>query len=78
MDKADQKVDKRNPARTRDRFEKALDRLQQDKVISGWHYQAFDEDVMSKRGWWKKWLEWKVIIQAPRELLSYYSSIEKK
>lgn len=78
MEKADQKVDRRNPARTRDRLEKALDKLQEDKVISGWHYQSPDESIINKRGWWKKWLEWKVIIQAPKELLSYYSSIEKK
>lgn len=78
LDKADQEVNKRNPARTRDRFEKAMDRLQQDQVISGWHYQNADESITSKRGWWKKWLDWKVIIQAPQELIEHYSTIELK
>ena len=77
MEKADQTVDKRNPSRTRDRLEKALDKLQEDEVITAWHYSYIDENMTKKRSWWRQWLELKIIIKAPKELIDHYSTIEK-
>jgi len=64
-------VDKRYPKRTRDRFEKAMDRLKNDGIISGWKYK----DTKNIKGykWVNKWLNWKVEAIAPKELVNKYA-----
>lgn len=77
LDAAGAGVNKRFPGRTRDRLEEALDRLQADDVISAWEYDCINEEVLSGRGWAKKWLECKVTITAPAEILKQYSLLKK-
>lgn len=69
-------LDLRNPARTKEKFEAALDRLEDDKVISGWQYESPDENIIGRPCWLRKWLEWKVIIEPPEEVLEKYKKIK--
>ena len=51
-------VDQRKPQRTRDRFEKAMNKLVEDKIIQEWCYT---EDVsLPTKGWLPTWLEQKI------------------
>lgn len=69
-------IDTRNPGRTKERFEIALDRLEEDAVIAGWQYENPDENMVGHRGWWKKWLNWRVIIEPPEEIAEHYKKIK--
>lgn len=62
-------IDERFPQRTRDRFEKAMNRLVTDKIIDAWEYkEAFE---LPSRRWLKVWLEQMVSIHiAPKKALS--------
>lgn len=62
-------IDTRFPQRTRDRFEKAMNRLKQDDIINDWHYET-ELNLPSKR-WQEQWLKSMVTIHiAPRKELS--------
>ena len=74
---AGMEIDKSRPGRTRERFEEALDRLQADDVITAWQYEYLDEKMTSKRGWWKTWLETKVLITAPEGITDHYKKIKE-
>ncbi|OPL09898.1 MAG: hypothetical protein AVO34_12760 [Firmicutes bacterium ML8_F2] len=65
------------PHRTRNRLEDALELLLKDGVISGWEYEDIDENITSKRGWWKDWLDLKILISAPVEILEQYKNLNK-
>ena len=56
-------IDTTNPVRTRDRFEKALARLQHDGHLSCWRYK--DEVQLPARNWVATWLEQDVILSTP-------------
>lgn len=59
----EQEIDERNPVRTKDRFEKALDRLRKDAHISQWRYK---EDVsLPARKWLPTWLDQDVVFTRP-------------
>jgi len=61
-------IDARFPQRTRDRFEKAMNKLKEDNVISDWHYKG-KLNLPSKR-WQEQWLKSMVTIHiAPRKVL---------
>ncbi len=68
-------LDEKRPGRTRDRLEKALDQLKDDDVIQSWQY----EDIEQARGrqWAKKWIEAKIILEAPAELTKHYLPIRE-
>lgn len=66
-----QSVDNRNPGRSRARLEKALDRLKEDKIISSWKYNSLK--YVKTRGWVEKWLDCKVEVMAPKELIEKYT-----
>ena len=68
-------VDSKNPSRTKERFEKALDRLVYDKVISAWQYEKEDENIIGQRGWIANWLQWKVIVEPPQVIIDQYVKI---
>jgi DNA-binding XRE family transcriptional regulator len=70
-------VTRYNPLRTKERLEKAFDTLQRDKVITGWQYEHANEDIVGKKGWWKEWLIWKVIVEPPQEIIDQYKKIMK-
>jgi len=68
-------IDKNRPGRTRDRLHKALNQLKEDGIITAWKEDT-DEGLTARRGWWREWLESKVIITAPKEILQHYEQIE--
>jgi len=77
LEAANMKIDKNRPGRTRDRLHKALDQLKADGVITDWKEDT-DKNLTERRGWWRDWLENKVIITAPKEILDHYKQIEDR
>jgi hypothetical protein len=53
-------IDERFPQRTRDRFEKALTRLVEDRQIDAWLYKA--EMQLPARNWLGTWLEQSITV----------------
>ncbi len=78
LDASNMEINKARPSRTRERLEEALDRLQADSVITAWQYETFDENMTAKRGWWRTWLDCKIIITAPASILKQYKKIKEK
>jgi DNA-binding XRE family transcriptional regulator len=68
-------VDTKNPVRTKERLEKALDTLQEDGIITSWQYETAKEETVGQPGWWKEWLDWKIIVEPPQNLMEYYAKI---
>lgn len=69
LDAAGKEVYARKPSRTRERLEIALDTLQQDGVISSWHYLDWDETAANRHGWAVLWLACAVRIVPPELVL---------
>ena len=71
----DKNINKRYPSKSKERLEKALDTLKDDGIIANWHYDAgvFNETIVGKRGWGKKWLEWPVFIEPVENIINYYN-----
>ena len=67
-----------SPSRYRDRFEKALDELTDDKLIASWQYEDWNEDIVNRRRWIEEWLETSIIILPPQSIITYYQPLEKK
>lgn len=67
-----EEINKGRPNRTKDRLETALDQLEKDGVISLWDYEIKNPSLYERRGWWREWLELKIIITAPQEILNQY------
>jgi len=58
-------IDTRFPQRTRDHFEKAMNRLKKDMQIDDWQY--VQDGKLPAKKWLETWLNWRVkIIVAPR------------
>ncbi len=70
-------VDERHPTSTRDRLEKALDRLQADKVLASWQYDRWEEKITEQRGWVEHWLQATVLLEPPESIRKTYSSLER-
>ncbi|MGE7120656.1 helix-turn-helix domain-containing protein [Peribacillus sp. NPDC046944] len=68
----------RTPSRTRERFEKAFDKLLDDGVIASWHYEKWDESIADFKGWANIWLNSMILIEPPEIIMEQYRSIEKK
>jgi len=67
-------MDPYNPTKTKDRFEKALDTLQRDKVINAWQYEpGWDENIVGKRGWAAVWKEAKISVEPPDQIMEHYT-----
>ena len=66
---------KRFPQRTRERLEKALDRLQADKVVANWEYRKGDEEALPTKGWLPSWLSWTVEVMPPLDVINHYARI---
>ena len=64
-----------HPARTRERFEKALDSLQSDGVISGWQYAESWSDGNLPRTWVPLWLDTRGVVEAPEVIKSAYHEL---
>jgi hypothetical protein len=70
------RVSKRNPKKSRDRMEKALDQLSQDSVIRSWRYvPQVNEKPAGRKGWLKTWMSWTVQVDPPVEIVEHYSKM---
>ncbi|ARD46919.1 helix-turn-helix domain-containing protein [Sporosarcina sp. P33] len=78
LEKIGVQADSQTPSRIRDRFEKALDSLEDEGIITFWQYNQWNEESMTKKGWLRIWLETTIIIAPPDEIISYYQPIERK
>jgi len=70
-------LDRRDPARTRARLEKALDTVLQDRLISAWQYERWDETWASRRGWAQHWLQATLLIEPPEVIRATYRRLER-
>lgn len=57
------------------RLEKALSRLQSDKVIVNWYYARSNESILGQKGCSRNWLTWKILIEPPAKLIEHYGKI---
>lgn len=55
-------LDQENPQRARNRFEKAMNRLLEDKQIDGWEYVTESQTDLPSKKWLPFWLKWQVRI----------------
>lgn len=69
-------LDQRRPIRTRERLEKALDTILQDRVISAWQYERWDEDNGTGKGWAATWLQTTILIEPPEVIRDQYKKLE--
>ena len=57
----------------KDKLENVLDDFKADGVIKNWKYkEAFDESVVGKKGWYKSWINYSIIIYPTDNLLEGY------
>ena len=69
---------KLKPARARERFEEALDCLQQDRMISSWQYgETWREEGLSRKNWLPLWLEARVVVEAPDVIKTAYRGLDR-
>lgn len=75
LDAAHHEPNPRRPDATKERLEKALERLAEDGVIAGWRYmpETWDEEARPVRGWLSVWRQASVEITAPEEVTRFYS-----
>lgn len=76
LEHAGEKLNARRPSKTKERLEKALDRLEKDGVIAAWQYADFDdwwEEVRVKRkGWAPLWLAATIVMEPPEAIKDGY------
>jgi hypothetical protein len=65
------------PARTRERLEHALDRLLADGLISAWQYEGWREEELAQQGWVHRWLDARVVVEAPDVIKSAYRTLDQ-
>ena len=70
-------LDRRDPARTRARLEKALETLLQDLLITAWQYERWDETWATRRGWGQHWLHATILIEPPEVIRAAYRRLER-
>jgi len=74
-------LDARDPVRTRERLEKALDCLQAERIIAGWRYLAWDKDeAYARHGWANERTGWpteRIVIDPASEIALQYERLEK-
>ncbi|MEH7375672.1 helix-turn-helix domain-containing protein [Neobacillus drentensis] len=57
----------------KDKLENVLDDFKTDGVIKNWEYkERFDETVVGKKGWYKNWMNYSIIIHPTDNLLEDY------
>ena len=57
----------------KDKLENVLDDFKDDGVIKNWEYKdSFDESVVGKKGWYKSWINYSIIIYPTDSLLEGY------
>lgn len=70
-------INERTPSRTRERFEQALDRLQDDRLIAAWEYIDWDEAIAINHGWARIWKNTRIVITPPETIKKQYQSIAR-
>jgi hypothetical protein len=70
-------MDRNNPARTRRRLEKALDRLRSDEVIRNWNYASANDNWAGREGWQKSWFNQKITVAPPALIIEHYKNIKE-
>jgi len=65
------------PHLIRNRLEKALDCLQEDKLIASWQYERWDEEMGGRPGWIQNWREATLLIEPPASIAESYRSLER-
>jgi hypothetical protein len=72
-------IDGRKPARSKERIETAWDRLVEKKIIRAWQYDTeWDETLVGKKGWAKRWLKANIIFEPTLDTEDYYRNIPKR
>jgi hypothetical protein len=66
-------IEEDRPQRTRDRFEKAMNRLASDNLLT-WRYK--EEYTPAPRKWFSTWLQQQIVVEDPPNLKNQYMSIE--
>jgi DNA-binding XRE family transcriptional regulator len=71
-------IDEREPGATRERFEKALDCLLADRMISSWQYgDGWREEDLPRKHWLPLWLEARVVVEAPDVIKNAYHQLAR-
>jgi DNA-binding transcriptional regulator YiaG len=68
-------VEDHRPARSRERFEEALDCLQQDRMISSWQYGESWREDLPRTNWVPLWLEARIVVEAPDVIKNAYQEL---
>jgi len=76
LEAVEEELNTKRPTITRERLEKALDTLQEDKVLANWQYDRWDEKLVEQRGWALSWLQVTVLVEPPEIIREAYKSIE--
>lgn len=69
-------IDKKNPVRTKEHLEKALNRLWSDAVIQNWKYTNANDNWGGREGWQKTWLSQKITVEPPATIIKHYQNIK--
>jgi DNA-binding XRE family transcriptional regulator len=77
LEAAGAELDMRKPSRTREHLEKALDTLQQDRVIAAWQYDRWEETLATRRGWAHHWLQATILIEPPDSIRTTYQRLAR-
>ena len=78
LDELGLEVDEREPGATRERFEKALDCLLKDRMVSSWQYgENWREDDLPRKNWLPVWLEARVVVEAPDVIKTAYRGLDR-
>lgn len=77
LSEARYEVDTKNPARSRQRIEDALDKLVADLAMGKWYYVDWNEDVAGKPGWVNIWLNTTIIAEPTADEIRWYASFQQ-
>lgn len=67
-------LEKKNPNRTKERLEQALNTLVKHEAFACWEYdEKADEYIIGRRGWFEKWLEWNISVEPAAFIMEYYT-----
>lgn len=70
--------DKKNPLRTKERLERALNTLRQENIIAAWNYGADARpEIVGRRGWVEQWLRWGVHVTPVEAIVGHYAGIRR-
>lgn len=66
------------PGWVKDRLEKALDLLQADGIVKIWQYEDGTEveGLVGKKGWFPLWLQSRITVEPPHQIVLHYGGIE--